>query len=150
MKPEIVERPELLLAGVISCGEDVGEIDIHGLWGIYNQTESSIPDQVEDAWFELHVGKQLGKGIYTVMVGVEIPHMVELPPEVSLKTVPGGRYAHFTHRMGDGSYGDAFARINAWVQESGTEVKDFGLQRYGSEFDPEDEDSSFQIFIPLA
>ena len=31
MKPEIVERPMMLLAGVIDCGKDVTEINIHKL-----------------------------------------------------------------------------------------------------------------------
>jgi len=150
MKPEIVERSSMLLVGMIDSSGEVGKIDIHGLWEIYNLTEPGIRDQVDGAWYELHIGPQLGKGIYTVMVGVELSTFAEQPLELCIKTIPAGEYAHFRHHMADGDYREAFARVDGWVLDSGVEVNDFGLQRYGSDFNPENEDSVFDIYIPLA
>ena len=150
MEPEIVERPRLLLAGIINCGKEVGDIDIHGLWEVYMQVEPNIPNRIDESWYELHVGSQQGNGIYSVIAGAEITEAGELPIEVSLKVVPSGQYAHFVHCMKDGGYGDAFARVDAWVKESGTEVKDFGLQHYDRDFDPASDDSVLHIYIPVS
>jgi predicted transcriptional regulator YdeE len=149
MEPEIVERKRLLLAGVTDCGKDVTEIDIRALWEIYDKAQPGIENRVDGTWHELHVGSDMGGGIYTVIAGAEISELGELPVGTSLKVVPAGRYAHFVHRMRDGGFDVAFANVEAWVKESGTETKDFGLQVYGADFDPGKEDSTFHIYIPL-
>ena len=149
MKPDIVELPRLLLAGVTDCGKDIGAIDIHGAWDVYMQSEPGIHNRIRGTWYELHVGKEQGNGICSVVVGAAIRELGDLPIEVSLRVVPAGRYAHFAHRMRDGGFDDAFAGVDAWVRESGTEVRDFGLQRYDHDFDPEDEESILHIYIPL-
>ena len=149
MKPEIVERPMMLLAGVIDCGKDVTEIDIHKLWQAYEQSESSIQNCIDGAWYELHVGAEQGGGIHSVLVGVGISELDALPIEVSVKIVPAGKYAHFAHCMKDGGFDRAFVNVEAWVKESGTKVKDYGLQLYDSDFDPANENSILHIYIPL-
>ncbi len=149
MKPETVERPRLLLAGVINCGKRVADIDIHGLWNVYMQSEPRIRNRIDGSWYELHVGITQGNGIYSVIAGAEVKEAGELPVEISLKVVPAGQYAHFVHCMKDGGYGDAFAEVDAWVKQSGTKVKDFGLQLYDRDFDPENESSVLHIYIPI-
>ena len=150
MEPEVVERERLLLAGITNCGKDVTAIDIGGLWSIYGTSEAGIPNRVDGAWYELHIGKKLGNGIYSVTAGVEVSEVGELPIELSLKVVPAGWYAHFAHCMKDGGYGHAFAQVEAWVKESGTALRDFGLQLYDQDFDPENEESILHIYIPLS
>ena len=150
MKPEIVERQMMLLAGVMNCGEDVKEIDIHGLWQVYDQSESGIQNRIDGTWYELHVGKEQGHGIYSVFAGAEISEIGELPIEVSVKVVLAGSFAHFAHCMKDGGFGEAFAKVEAWVKESGTEAQGFALELYNSDFDPSNENSILHIYIPLA
>ncbi len=149
MKPEIVERPRMLLAGVIACGKDVSEVDIQGLWSAYELSEPGIQNRIDGSWYELHIGNQQGNGIYSVIAGAEVRGIAEWPVEVSLKVVPAGKYAHFAHRMKDGGFGEAFAKVENWVNENAIEVLDFGLQHYDRDFDPENEDSILHIYIPL-
>jgi len=150
MVPETIERERLLLAGVIDCGKSVGDIDIQSLWGVYAQLEPGIPNRIEGAWYELHVGSGEGDDIYSVTAGAGIREIGELPVEVSLKTVPAGKYLHFAHAMKDGGYGEAFARVFKWIGENGTKVRDFGLQLYDSDFNPEEnKDSILHIYMPI-
>lgn len=149
MKPEFVEQKSLLLAGVIDCGESVTNIDIHRLWDAYSKMEPDIPYKVEGAWYELHVGIERFGGLYTVIAGVEVSAIEGLPFETCLKVVPAGNYAYFAHAMKDGGFGEAFARIEAWVEENGIRTKDFGLQMYDLNYDPGDENSVLHIYIPL-
>jgi predicted transcriptional regulator YdeE len=128
----------------------VKDIDIHDLWSTYEKSEPAIPSRIEGAWYELHVGSEAGNGIYSVTVGVEVSGVGELPVEVSVKVVPAGRYAHFVHRMGDGGFGDAFARVSAYLGEKDMAARDFGLQLYGADFSPQDDESLLHIYIPLA
>jgi predicted transcriptional regulator YdeE len=150
MDPEIVERSEMLMAGVIYYGKAVAEIDIHGLWQVYDKSEPAIPNRIDGTWYELHVGKEQGNGVYSVFVGVAVSELGELPVEVCLKVIPAGKYAHFEHFMKDGGFGEAFAGVESWVKESGTKTADFGLQLYDSDFDPSNENSILHIYIPLA
>ena len=150
MDPEVVEREKLLPAGVVDCGKGVEDVDIHGLWNAYQPSEPRIPNLVGGAWYELHVGLQDGNGIYSVIAGAEVSEIGELPVEVSLRVVPAGKYLHFTHAMKDGGFGEAFAQVFKWVDESGTKAKDFGLQFFDSDFNPEDGNSILHIYIPLA
>lgn len=149
MKPEIVQRPGLLLAGVMNCGKDVSEIDIHRLWKVYEQSESGITKRIDGAWYELHIGNGQGHGIYSVIAGVGISEIGELPIEVSVKVIPVGKYAHFAHCMKQGGFDEAFTQVEAWVKESGAVTHDFGLQLYDSDYDPSDENSILHIYIPL-
>jgi len=149
MRPEVVERPDLLLAGVINCGKEVSEIDIHSLWETYEKSEPQIQNRIDGTWYELHVGSTQGNGIYSVITGAEIRESGELPVEVSVKIVPAGKYAHFAHRMKDGGFGEAFEKVDTWVKESGAEVKDFGLQLYDSNWEPGNDNSILHIYIPL-
>lgn len=150
MKPEIVDRSMMLLAGVVNCGKDVTEIDIHNLWQIYEQSEAGIQHRVDGIWYEVHVGKEQGHGIYSVIAGAEISELAELPIEMCVKVIPAGKYAHFTHCMKDGGFGTAFERVEVWVKEAGAQVIDFGLQLYTSDFDPSNNNSILHIYIPLA
>jgi predicted transcriptional regulator YdeE len=149
MKPEILSRSRLLLAGIMASGKEVSEVDIPGLWSAYEESEPGIPNRIDGSWYELHIGVELGCGIYSVIAGAEISEPAELPVEVSLKVVPAGKYAHFAHRMKDGDYHDAFAQVEKWVNESQIEILDFGLQHYDRDFDPDNKDSILHIYIPL-
>ena len=149
MKPEIIEQEKMLLAGVINCGKDVTEIDIHELWNNYGKSEKNISHIVPGIWYELHIGTELGNGIYCVMAGVEVKEVDDLPLEVSLKAVPAGKFAHFSHCMKDGSYGAAFKEIENWLHKNSVSCKDFSLQVYDKNFDPNDENSILHVYIPL-
>jgi predicted transcriptional regulator YdeE len=150
MTPEVVKRSEMLLAGIVNCGKDVSSIDISELWNLYEKSEPKIRNRIEGSWYELHVGERLGNGIYGVLAGAQIEEIEDLPPEVSVKVIPAGRYAHFAHSMKDGGFGRAFATVDDWMQGSHTSVKDFGLQYYGRDFDPHNQESVLHIYIPLA
>ena len=150
MEPEMVVREELLLAGVVATGGKVEDIDIHGLWKVYSESEPGIENRVDGCWYELHVGKTQGNGVYSVVAGAQIETVGGLPIEASLRVVPAGRYAHFVHYMKDGGFGEAFAGVEKWEKDSGTEVLNFGLQLYDRDFNPEDGNSALHIYIPLA
>ena len=151
MIPDLVERQSFWLVGATQTGKAVGDIDIHGLWEVYQEVEEKIPRRVDGAWYELHVGAEAGSGIYAVMAGVEAEDLGDLPIELSVRRVPGGQYAHFRHPMKEGDYGEAFARVEAWTNDTGTRTLSFGLQLYDRDFNPQDPDSSIlHIFIPLA
>jgi len=149
MEPEIVQRPKMILAGVIDCGEDVRSIDIEKLWGAYEKSEPGISKRIEGDWYELHVGEKQGNGIYSVLAGCQVEDLGESPIEVSLRTLPAGKYAHFAHSMKDGGFDVAFANVEKWTRVSGSPVRDFGLQHYTSDFNPNNKDSVLHIYIPL-
>ena len=68
---------------------------------------------------------------------------------MSMKVVPAGKYAHFTHCMKDGGFAEAFAMVDAWVKDNGIGVFGFGLQLFDSDWDLAKPESILHIFIPL-
>jgi predicted transcriptional regulator YdeE len=148
MKPEIVQRPEVTIAGVMNCGKGVEDIDIHRLWQAYEKAEPGIPSRLEE-WYEVHIGTDLGAGIYSVFAGVVVPELGNLPVEVCVKVIPAGQYAHFAHVMKNGGYDGAFRWVGAWVKDSGAKTADFSVQLYDNDFNPSDENSVLHVYIPL-
>ena len=123
MTPEIVERPRMLLAGIVGCGKDVSGINISELWHAYEKSEPGIENRIDGSWFELHVGEKLGNGIYTVLAGAQVNRIGEQPTEVSVKVVPAGMYAHFAHCMKNGGFDRAFADIDEWIKNNNVTAK---------------------------
>lgn len=96
----IVERPEMLLVGLVSYGGDIAE-----LWSRFTPCENQpssceseegdIKHKVEGSWWELHSypkSHRPGEPYY-VMVAVEVSKIENIPNEMFVKPIPAGRYA---------------------------------------------------------
>lgn len=150
-EPRIVERPELVLAGVVATGPDVSKMDFHALWTRFGNESPKISHSVEGAAYELHVQTEAEPAMHFTMAGVEVSEIGDLPPEVFVKVVPAGSYAVFTIKFLDGFAG-VYDRIWAWLSESPYTGEPFAydIQRYGDRFtSPEDPESQVDIYVPV-
>jgi predicted transcriptional regulator YdeE len=149
MEPLEVTRKAAILAGVEAHGPDVSSIDIHGLWECYGPLQEEITDRIDNEWYELHVGTDLGRGTYSVMAAAEVTTVANLPVSIVVRVVPEGRYLHFQHRMGDGGFGEAFERIEKWIKGNKVTTEDFSIQHYTDGFDPSNPDSVLHVYVPV-
>jgi predicted transcriptional regulator YdeE len=151
-EPRIVERPELLLVGMVSRGGDIG-----ALWERFMPRESLIQHRVEGAWWELHVHPkdQPPGDPYWILVGVEVTKLETVPDDLFVKPIPAGQYAVFPHRPGLGEpnhgYDALNRRIEAWLEAGPYRIaREFSLQLYDARFKGmEDPESVEDLLIPI-
>jgi predicted transcriptional regulator YdeE len=149
--PRIVQRPELVLVGVVASAPDVNRMDLHDLWLRFQNESANIKDQVEGAAYELHVQTEAQPPMHFAMAGVEVTKIEDLPPEMFAKVLPAGTYAVFTMKFVDG-FAVVYERIWAWLAESPYTNDPFAydIQRYGPRFvSPEDPESELDIYVPV-
>lgn len=149
--PRIVERPDLILVGVVESGSDVSRMDFHDLWMRFQNESAHVEHQVEGAAYELHVQTEAQPPMHFAMAGVEVTEIEDLPSEMFAKVLPAATYAVFTMRFVDG-FAVVYERIWAWLAESPYTSDPFGydIQRYGPRFvSPEDPGSEVDIYVPV-
>ena len=152
MKPEIIERSAMTLAGIVGAGESVSEIDIAGLWERFIANEPEIPHKVApEIGYELHIEKVQNPKMHFTIVGIEVGELSPLPLEMFAKLVPGGTYAQFTHQFKDGGFGEAFKQVYAWIEDSDFEpAHPFDIQVYDERYTgPSDPESVIEILVPV-
>ena len=86
------------------------------------------------------------------LVGYPVSSTDDVPEGMSYKNVPAHKYAKFTHKgplskLG-GTYNEIFAQ---WLPASGEEYAPSGcdLEWYDERFKHEEEDSEFDIYVPI-
>lgn len=145
----IVERPQMLLVGMVSFDGDIG-----ALWGRFSPHENLIKHKVEGAWWELHIFPE-GQDARWVMVGVEVTQLEAVPDEMFVKAVPAGHYAVFPHRPGLGEpnhgYDALNQRIDTWLETGPYKIsRRLSLQLYDARFKGmEDPESEQDLLIPV-
>jgi AraC family transcriptional regulator len=150
--PEIIEQPEMILAGIVATGEKVTDIDIGGLWQQYLDIDADIANKVNpDKGYELHIHLDGNPERHVTLIGVMVSKLAAIPETLFAKMLPAGKYALFTHHFSEGSYGDAFQAVYAWLEESQyRSAHPFDIQVYDERFKgPENPDSVLEILIPV-
>lgn len=148
MPPELVDKGEMVLVGMVS-----NDHDICGLWNRFTAAEALVKHKVEGAGYELHIhpeGDNSWQG-YTLMVGVQVTKVEDLPHEMFVKVLPACRYAVFTHKLSQGGYEGANAQMNAWLESGPYRLaRDLCIQVFDSRFKGGDHpDSQIDFLIPV-
>jgi AraC family transcriptional regulator len=148
MGPRIADMGELRIVGCAEKGADIG-----ALWARFEEAAEQIGNRVEGVGYELHSWPE-GEHDWddmTVMVGVEVTEVRDVPDGMSVRMLPAARYAVFTHRLGDGGYEGANEAMDAWL-ESGpySLAENLSIQRYDSRFKGGgNPDSEIDFLLPI-
>lgn len=154
MEPQLVEKPEMTLVGVVGCGSSVSDLDIAGLWKRFDDEHGKsvkIKHQVEEKGYELHIEEETLPKMHFCLVGVQVQKLEDMPIELFAKSVPACRYAVFTHCFKDGGFGDAFKAVYGWLENSEYAAAHcFDIQCYDARFkSPDDPESVVEIWVPI-
>ena len=152
MQPEIVDRPEMILAGIAASSASVSELDIAGLWDRFIEQNPHISYQVdEEKGYELHIEEERSPTMHFCLIGVEVSEVDALPIDVFYKVIPAGKYALYTHHFSDGGYGQAFKTVYDWLEVSEYQsAHAFDIQVYDDRFNgPDDPASILEILVPI-
>ena len=151
MEPQFVEKPEMILVGIVGCGSDVSQLDIFGLWQRFGEHSKSIKHQIEGKSYELHIQEETLPSMHFCLVGVEVQEIEDVPIELFAKVIPCCRYAVFTHHFSDGDFGYAFKAVYDWLKKSDyAPAYPFDIQCYDERFKgPDNPESVLDIYVPI-
>lgn len=151
MNPRFVDRPEMIIVGIVGCSSDVSEMDIYGLWQRFEKNSRYIKHQIAGKGYEVHIQEDTAPVMHFCLAGVEVQKIEDLPLEFFAKTIPASRYAVFTHYLKDGGFGEAFKAVYDWLKESEyAAAYPFDIQCYDERFKGQsDPESVIEIYIPI-
>ncbi|MCK4529257.1 GyrI-like domain-containing protein [candidate division WOR-3 bacterium] len=165
MEPKIIERDEIILAGMDFYGDPFTKAkgwseqnEIGRLWQrfmrYYDKNEDKIKNMVSEADYEVWVGsiEKLDEKDKYIFVGVEVEKIQDLPLQLVAKILPRTQYAVFTIK-GKEIKSDWSSKIyKEWLPESGyKEAYSFLIEYYDHERfkGMDNEESEIDIYLPI-
>jgi predicted transcriptional regulator YdeE len=165
MKPLIVRKPEVVLAGMSFYGDP---FDTAGFWMEENQIgrlwqrfmrylahhEDALPERVaSDLFYEVHIygDETADLGLFEVFVGAPMLRLATPPLELLIKILPGTEYAVFTV-AGETIASDWVMEIDRWLAEAGyARSHPFSVQAYDARFKGMDRltESELDVYMPV-
>ena len=152
MELEIIERQEMILAGIVASGANVHQINIAELWNRFIDQSDGIPNQVnKEVGYELHIEENHSPRMHFCLIGVEVEKVTHEPIEIFAKVLPAGKYLQYTHQFSEGGYAQAFETLYDWLEDSEYQpAYAFDIQVYDERFNgPEDPESIVEILVPV-
>jgi len=150
MKPKIVEKEALLIAGVAGSGDETAKA-----WEAFMKIQKINPlkNQAGDEGYEVRMYPADGPG--KILVGVAITD-TKAPPEYKTVALPSSAYAEFEIFPAKG-YESGNTAMNQWLEENEKAYKQrqlngmhYAVEVYDKRFKGEkDPDSIVEILIPI-
>ena len=149
MEPRIVSQEGFAVVGMLVRGRhDQGEIP--RMWQALGPRVPEIQHRVaEDVAYGLSDNMDCDTGEFDYVTGFKVTSAASVPPGMVAREVPGGRYAVFTTTLP--GLGETFKyAYDEWLPSSGYQHRPAAdLEIYGESFDPQDPDSTFDVYVPI-
>lgn len=162
MEPTIRDLPEMTFAGLetrfisIESKDADNHVKIPPLWDRFVKVAGSIPERVPGGEWGLcyALPERVAKAhpdelLY--MAAAQVKSARNVPPSLTVKTVPAGRYAVFTHRGSIARIGVTMGFIHGeWLPKSGRTAREAPeLELYDERFKGAADDSEMDIYVPI-
>jgi AraC family transcriptional regulator len=149
MQPRIVDHPAFTVVGLKVHGKNENN-EIPRMWEALNPRVGEIKHRVDnDVAYGISTNLDEQSGAFDYIAGFAVGRTEEIPDGMVHFQVPGGKYAVF--RTSLPRLGETFLyAYRTWVPRSGYELAggpDFEL--YDEEFDPNEPDSEFDVYVPI-
>lgn len=154
MKPEIVEREDILVAGLVDSFSVHDKSKIYELWDKFPQrvSELKVADTNTYGIVMMHLPThdlKLGHDKFYMAAAPVEPESV-LPPDMVQLTLAGGPYAKFTHHGPISQFDKTLVEVCSWQPEAPYLMRMAPMyEMYDQRFKFEEADSVFDIYIPL-
>jgi AraC family transcriptional regulator len=137
MEPKIVSRPGSTVVGIKYRGKNENN-EIPQIW-------QALDPRVE----EISANMDMATGEFDYIAGFEVSSAEAVPEGMVSFEVPGGKYAVFTTTLP--KIGETFHNAyDAWLPQASYQPAggpEFEL--YDERFDPQDPNSTFELYIPI-
>ena len=149
--PRLVDAKPMVLAGLSEHYTFETKIGIPAQWQRFSPHFGNIPGQV--GMIGYGVVYNMGDDGMDYLSGAEVTGTSDLPRELTVLRVSGGRYAVFRHDDHVSAIDGTWMTIwNKWLPESGMTLagdRPMVFERYGEEFDPVTGLGGCEIWIPV-
>ncbi len=166
MKPQIVEKEQIILAGISFFGDPfknsdgwTEENEIGRLWNRFMKLMNSGKSTIEklktvNIMYEVHVisEEMVQTGKYEVFVGFKIKDIVDIPIDLLIKVLPATTYAIFTLKGEQISSDWTKTIFQEWMPDSGyKEAHSYSFQHYDERFKgiQKMNESELDVYIPI-
>lgn len=148
--PRSEDRPAFHVAGLSERYSFETNHGIPALWQRFAPYVGDVPGQAESATYGICYNGD-GEGSFDYMAGVEVANPDDVPGDLTSLTIPGGRYAVFTH---SGHISDIRKTVytiwNRWLPEADVaHVEGPDFERYDDRFDARTGEGDVEIWIPV-
>jgi AraC family transcriptional regulator len=149
MEPKVMDREGFTVIGMKYRGKNENN-EIPQLWQELGPRVEEIKNMVgAQVAYGICANTDMATGEFDYIAGFEVSSAEALPEGMVSFEVPGGRYALFTTTLP--KIGETFHNAyQAWLPQAGyqpTGGPEFEL--YDERFDPQDPDSTFELYIPI-
>ena len=146
---KIVERGAFTVVGLKYRGKNENN-EIPQLWRVLGLRTGEIENLADNtAAYGISANMDKESSEFDYIAGFEVSSTEGLPEGMVAFEVPGGRYAVFTTTLP--KIGETFHNAyDTWLPQAGhrlTSGPEFEL--YDDQFDPQDPDSEFDLYIPI-
>lgn len=159
MKPKIKQVEEFTVVGMEKTVTLKTNYLITELWGEFGPRIGEIKNRIGSEHFEVCKPLEEGKkerftedSEFTEVASVKVSRVEDLPEGMTSVTVPGGKYAVFTHKGKSMEIKNTYEYIwGKWIPSTDVEVDlRYDFELYDERFlGPENPDSEMEIYIPI-
>lgn len=153
MEPKIIEKDKFMVVGMKYYGSNNNN-EIPELWKRFNprmnEIKNVIKGNVAMGMCEF-VENLTDESKFTYFACQEVSSLEDIPKEMEGLTVKKNKYAVFTHKGSVDRLGDTYEYIHgSWLPRSEYEpAKSHDFEHYDERFNPGDENSELDIYIPI-
>ncbi len=153
MEPEFKDLEAFRLIGLEGSFDPSTAGGIPPLWAQFSARYGEIEGQIGKTSYGLSRLTDRQTGAFDYMAGVATAPDAPVPEGMSEALVPGGRYAVFTHVVGDEGMQPGLMKtfqhiFGVWLPQSGYAPAEFNFELYDERLDPQTMQGAFDIYVP--
>lgn len=155
MEPTIIERGDIHVVGLCGSFDQESSVSIPDLWRRFNPEPGEIPNVVPDRYWGVIEMTNMDVGEFDYSVALEVTEPGAPPEGMVANTLPGGRFAVFTHKIRTVPFGAELRQTmryiyGTWVERSEECLRTwYELELYDERFNRGTMGGELDIYVPI-
>ena len=155
MEPTFTEREDIPVVGLSSTVQAGQSSDGPGQWRRFRSYVEKIKHRRGKDYLGVVEVVDKAAGTFRYSPAVEVSHIEDVPDGLTAKTLSGGRFAVFTHRLASRDIGGELRRTfgyiyGTWVPKAGVCLRAYyDLEVYDERFDSQALTGEIDIWVPV-
>jgi AraC family transcriptional regulator len=151
MEYKQIHLPAIKLVGIgVETSPAKAPIDCPKVWEKFMSQCEKVKNQ-KKTMIHLGVSTQANAEACTMRytAGSEVSEFIDIPNGMEKIELPESEYFLFLHKGKIDTLGNTYGDIMGTIEKSGKKQKDFWIEKYDSRWKADNDDSEFEILIPI-